>query len=82
MDKDANYFYDLILKTKGKPVKGYSTYGSNVMPVLKIFKDLKSFEERKGFQDALEKMLEDEDPHIRRFAITICLGFFVFKDAI
>jgi len=52
------------------------------MPVLRMFGEVVSFEERKAFQDALEKMLTDQDPEIRRFAVDICLGFFVFKDSI
>lgn len=59
-----------------------TSYGANVLPVLELYKGLTSFEERKAFQDALEKMLSDPDKEIRRYAVTVCLGFFVFRDVV
>ena len=50
------------------------------MPVLSLYKELSTFDERRAFQDALEKMLTDRDKEIRQFAVDICLGFFVFRD--
>ncbi len=32
-----------------------------------------------AYQDAIECMLEDSDPKIRKYAVTLCLGFFVFR---
>lgn len=61
---------------------GYSESGSRVMPVLQLYAGLALFEERRAFQDALELLLRDEDAEVRSFAVDICLGFFVFRDAI
>jgi len=47
-----------------------------------LYKLLTTYEERKSFQDALEQMLTDEREHVRKFAVDICLGFFVFRDGI
>lgn len=58
------------------------SYGAAVMPVLELYKGLTTFEDRRAFQDALERLLSDEDAAKRRYAIDICLGFFVFRDAI
>jgi hypothetical protein len=79
--KDLKSFYKLIIATKSES-KGNLEYGANVMPALKLYKSLRSFEERKSFQDALEQMLQASDAGERRFAVNICLGFFVFRDAI
>ena len=80
--KDADYFFDLIVKSIPKPTSGYSECGSRVMPALTMFKALDTYEERRAFQDALERMLESPKLGIRRYAVDVCLGFFVFKDAI
>lgn len=58
---------------------GYSEYGSKVTPAIKMYKELTNFQERKQFQDALEEMLCDCDEGVRKFAVDICLGFFVFR---
>lgn len=81
MDKKTKYYQEI---TKLLPAKspGYSEYGSKVMPVLALYKELAAFEDRKAFQEALERMLAAPDDKVRRFAIDICLGFFVFRDAI
>lgn len=57
-------------------------YGDNVLPVMKLYASLTSPEERKSFQDALENLLSHKDENIRKMAVTQCLGFFVFRDAI
>jgi len=61
---------------------GYSEYGSRVMPVLELYKSLKTDEDRRAFRDALERMLRDEREAVRAFAVAICLGFFILRDAI
>ncbi len=81
MDKKAN-FYQKITRLLPAKCLGYTEYGSKVMPVLALYKELATFEDRKAFQDALEKMLAAPDEKVRRFAVDICLGFFVFRDAI
>jgi hypothetical protein len=78
--KKPEDFYEKIVKLLPKKRAGYSEYGSKVMPVLSLYKELSTFDERRAFQDALEKMLTDRDKEIRQFAVDICLGFFVFRD--
>lgn len=56
-------------------------YGDNVLPAIRLFGSLESAEERRAYQDALEFMLRSDDGGIREYAITLCLGFFVFKDS-
>jgi hypothetical protein len=80
MDKKTKLYQDII-KLLPKKSSGYSEYGSKVMPALSLYKKLTSFDDRKAFQDALEKMLTAPEENIRRFAVDICLGFFVFRDA-
>jgi hypothetical protein len=38
--------------------------------------------ERRSYQDALEMLLRSNDAQEREFAVSLCLGFFVFRDAI
>jgi hypothetical protein len=57
-------------------------YGSDVMPVLNLYKKLDSDEDRQAFGDALEKMLLSRDKKVRRFAVSICMGFFVFRNVV
>ncbi|MEL7590105.1 MAG: hypothetical protein AAGU17_02270 [Anaerolineaceae bacterium] len=84
MKKDASYFYNEF-ERQMKKNKLYSNanivYGSNVMSILKMYKDLKS-EEKKEYLEALENLLASFDIEKRKFAIDICLGFFVFRDSI
>jgi hypothetical protein len=61
---------------------GHSEYGGRVMPVLRLYKNLSGYEEKKAFQDALEMLLKDDDDDRRSFGVDVCLGFFVFRDAI
>ena len=62
--------------------QGQSQYGSRVMPVLELYKGLASYEDKRSFQDALELLLKSGDEDERAFAVDVCLGFFVFRDAI
>jgi hypothetical protein len=82
MMRTSRDFYGEILKAKPAPVDSYSEYGSRVMPALELYKSLKSYEERRAYQDALELMLRDESTEVRGFAVDVCLGFFVFRNAI
>lgn len=72
-------FREIILNSRKKTTP---EYGGNVMPVLREFKKLEDTNEIRAFQDALESMLEDPDLSIRKFAVDLCLGFFVFRDVI
>lgn len=62
--------------------KAGPVYGDNVMPVIEVYKELSAPEEKRAFQDALEGMLADNDPKVRSIAVTICLGFFVFRNVV
>lgn len=75
-------FFEKIINLLPTKRSGYSEYGSRVMPVLSLYRGLSKFEDRQAFQDSLERMLTSPDEEIRRFAVDICLGFFVFRDAI
>ena len=57
-------------------------YGSNVMPILRMYKDLSDYEDKRSFEAALEAFLTSQDQEKRRFAIDICLGFLIFRDSI
>ena len=75
--RTADEFRKLMLTAwrKAGPV-----YGDNVMPVIEAHKKLSAPEEKREFQDVLEGMLADNDPKVRLIAVTICLGFFVFRN--
>ena len=80
MKTSQDYIQEIL--SKKQTSGGYTEYGSRVMEVLEIYKDIKTYTERKTFQDALEKLLSDKKEDIRKYAVDICLGFFVFRDAI
>lgn len=67
----------LILKAKKRTTP---EYGGNVMPAIELFQKLKTPEERRDYQCALELMLRHEKKELRDFGVTLCLGFFVFRD--
>jgi hypothetical protein len=56
------------------------SYGDNVLPAIRLYGSLECGEERRAYQDALEAMLSSTDSDVREYAVTLCLGFFVFKD--
>lgn len=77
--KNKEDFRKIILNSRKKATP---EYGGNVMPALQEFKKLEDPNEIRAFQGALECMLEDEDPSIRKFAVDLCLAFFVFRNVI
>lgn len=79
--RDEEYFYNFMVEKneKNKKHKGYSEYGSRVMDILDLFETLQSPEERKSFQDAIEKLLLSGNKELIEFGVTICTGFVVFK---
>lgn len=81
---DKNQFYNVFLEQHkiNKKSSGYSEYGSSVMPVLKLYKDLQTPEERNAYYEGLKLMLNDSSEEIRNYGISICLGFFVFRNQI
>jgi hypothetical protein len=72
-------FYRQIIAAKKKPKTGY---GGNVIPAMEIYAKLNSPEDRKAYQEALERMLSSKDLEVRRYGINLCLGFFVFRDVL
>ena len=77
--KDLKYFRNLIIESQKQTTP---EYGGNVMLAIQQFKNLKNTDEIRAYQDAIESMLEDNDPKIRKYAVTLCLGFFVFRTAL
>ena len=75
--KTADDFYKGILQAKKHP---RPDYGGRVLPAMEIYAGLRTFDERKAYQDAIEKMLRSEADDVREFAVELCLGFFVFRD--
>ncbi len=85
MTKNTDYFTNEIEKQRKKYERlkpANIAYGSNVMPILRMYKDLSNFEERDCFIKALENLLADPDANKRRYIIDVCLGFLVFRDSI
>ncbi len=85
MIKNIEYFTKEIEKQRKKFERfkpANIVYGSNVMPILRMYKELSTSEERDSFIKSLENLLVDLDAEKRRFAIDICLGFLVFRNEI
>ncbi len=82
MKTEEYYNFFLNVYNKNKKHSGYSEYGSNIMPILEKYKDIKNYEDRKFFQDALENLLKDKSEDIRSFGVSVCLGFYIFRDSI
>lgn len=57
-------------------------YGEDVMPILELYANLTTYDERMFFTKTLEDFLSSSDKEKRNFAINVCLGFFIFQDAI
>ena len=72
----------LQLRDEGMKQSGHFDYGANVLPVIKYFLSINDPNERKDFLDAIEEMLSSEDGEIRKYAVTLCLGFVTFRDAV
>jgi len=80
--KTSDDFYREILALQKESAALKGELAGRVMPVLQLYKSLQSYEERRVFQDALEKMLTSDQVAIRKLGVDICLGFFVFRDAV
>ena len=57
-------------------------YGDNVIPCIRMFLGFTEFAERKAFLAAVEEMLKSDDAKLRDYAVTLCLGFIVFRDTV
>ena len=76
--KTKDDFLKEILLSRKDAIPGL--YGSNVLPAIQIFRDIKNREEYKAYHDAIKELLEGNDKKNRDFAISLCLGFIIFKD--
>ena len=77
--KDAEWFHKQILSVAATPQPGY---GGNVILAMEIYAEIDSHDERHAYQKALEIMLRSDDYKEREYAVNLCLGFFVFRDAL
>jgi hypothetical protein len=73
------FFVREILRLKKSAGPGY---GDNVLPAMRFYKGLESPTDRKAFMEALELLLLDSDKENRSYGVTLCLGFFVFRDVV
>ncbi len=83
--KNAEYFskaFDKQIKFNKRYSHSNIGYGGNVMPVLELYQSLSESSEREAFRITITSFLESTDSEKREFAIDLCLGFFVFRDAI
>jgi hypothetical protein len=76
--RDAEAFRAELLTHMRNPAPDY---GGNVIRSMELYRDAQ-VDERRSFQDALELLLTSDDAQEREFGVTLCLGFFVFRDAI
>jgi hypothetical protein len=72
--------YERLLEAKRKPDE--KDYGGAVLPAFRVYSSLRTHEDVRAYQDAIERMLTSEDADLRKWAVTLCLGFFVFRDVI
>jgi hypothetical protein len=79
MTRTTSDFVEAIREARLHPEPGY---GGNIFPAVRIYSEIASRDEALAYQSALEKLLQSDDENIRKFAVTICLGFFTFYDAI
>jgi hypothetical protein len=81
---DTNAYVAQLLRIRDEYLSksGNFDYGANVLPLLRHYTGLKGPAERKQFQDALEFMLRSDNHEWREYAVTLCLGFLTFRDAI
>jgi hypothetical protein len=78
-----SYVAELLrIRDEGLRSAGHFDHGANVLPVLRHYAGLKDPAARARFQSALEQMLTSGDDETRKYAVTLCLGFYVFRDAI
>jgi len=83
--KDEKYFMNAFenqIKFIKRHERSNIGYGGDVMPILELYQSLSEYDERSSFKDTILKFLEDPDQARREFAVNLCLGFFIFRDAI
>jgi hypothetical protein len=85
MTKNVDYFkkvFEKQMKENARVRHGNVPYGSNVLPILELYNNLSSYEEKISFQEALTDLLVDSNPKKRKFAVAICTGFIDFRKVI
>lgn len=70
----------LAIRDSALRKSGHFDYGANVLPLIRHFSALQDWQQRKEFQDAVEYMLTSDNPEWRNYAVTLCIGFVVFRD--
>jgi len=78
----VNHFVSEILKINRETKELKNICGVHIIPVIELYRNLTTYEEKRAFQDAIERLLVDSDEDIRSYGVDICLGFFVFRDSI
>ena len=73
------FFVNEILRLRKNAGPGY---GDNVLPAIRLYKTLESPADTKAFQDALELLISDNNKEKKSYGVTLCLGFFVFRDVV
>ena len=85
MPKDVDFFtkiFDKQISKNRRYAHSNMIYGANVMPILEIYPTLSDVDERESFIQTLKTFLTDSNQERIDFAVNVCLGFFVFRDAI
>jgi hypothetical protein len=79
MTRTADDFVAALIRVQRHPEPGY---GGNVLPAARIYSSIENHEEIRAYQDAIQQLLGSDDIELRKFAVTLCLGFFTFRDVI
>jgi len=70
----------LAIRDRALRKSGHFDYGANVLPLIRHFSELQDPQERRAFQDAVEYMLQSNNVEWQKYAVTLCLGFLIFRD--
>ena len=79
--RSENEFFKLIIKMRKEAERRDPTsYGGNVIPMIRLYNSLTESAEIRAYHGALKLMLQDADPGIRSLAVDLCLAFVVFRE--
>jgi len=82
---NKQYFLEIIeeqIKINKKTKKMKGIYGDNVLPLIDLYSNIKTYEERVEYSAAVEDLLKSPDDEKRHYAVILCLGFIVFGDQV
>lgn len=85
MIRDRAYFYDQLnsqFKKTHSRKPGNDELGSDILPIIRLFASLSTYDERMAFLEVIEMLLNDPNQDKRRFAIRICLCFVMLRDVV